>query len=564
MPAIPTPPKRSFRTPEAFRPAHWVSAKTPMRGEDIVGAQRALADVGHYRPWPDLGFQPVAERRLFEGLKAFQKSKGLEPDGAMGPAGPTAQALDAARHAKATAGAKRPARDLLGRGANLPLDLSVGEGGANREADVKAAKAALGLLGYYPPEKVRRPDGLTGKADDHDFEFGLGAFQRRFGLKTDRRMDPFGPTQARLDELLQPALDRAFGFDIENPASGPAAAEPLLISADPEARPQTQAAMLETLRAHGLAHMAETRRTDALYGFDSDNTLDAGGAGDDRLGDEPEAAGPAGEDEDAARPEAAAHGDAASPAQGGEASDEADGLDTVPGVTGDPDLDRVHRMLRSTPFARAAENPERLSEITAQEERIVGSFTTEQIEDRLRRLTLHTRRSVQDPFGPDLDSMKASDGLDYRRRVLAQADILKQRYLDADPDLSATEANQRVLARIGEGMGIPDEHARILLDFVPIVGDAMSLAEGAVALWHAANADTNDERYEHLVEASLAMAGLVPVVGDSLKFAAKGARGRCAASWRTPGCCAASANKRASAPIFRWFGMARRRASPCL
>ncbi|ANK79754.1 MAG: hypothetical protein TEF_02305 [Rhizobiales bacterium NRL2] len=31
MPAIPTPPKRSFRTPEAFRPAHWVSARTPAR-----------------------------------------------------------------------------------------------------------------------------------------------------------------------------------------------------------------------------------------------------------------------------------------------------------------------------------------------------------------------------------------------------------------------------------------------------------------------------------------------------------------------------------------------------
>ncbi|WP_125182767.1 hypothetical protein [Minwuia thermotolerans] len=138
--------------------------------------------------------------------------------------------------------------------------------------------------------------------------------------------------------------------------------------------------------------MAETRRTDALYGFEAEDALDGGDAQDTPLDeDEPETAEPAAEVEDAARPEAAAHGDAASPAQGGEASDEVEAA-AVPRVTGDPDLDRVHRMLRSTPFARAAEDPDRLSEITAQEERIVGSFTTVQIEDRLRRLTLHTRR----------------------------------------------------------------------------------------------------------------------------------------------------------------------------
>lgn len=518
-----TPPKPFRRTSpvstDLFRPAHWVSAKTRMRDEDIVGAQRALADIGRYRPWPDLGFAPVAERRLFEGLKAFQRSQGLTPDGEMGPAGPTAQALDAARHHKANAGARRPAREMLGRGANLPLDLSVGEGGANREADVKAVKAGLGLLGYYPAEKARRPDGRVGRDDGHDLEFGIGVFQNRFGLKPDRRMDPFGPTQARLDELLQPAVDRAWGFDIENPRAPDTAGDPLLVSADPDADPGAQAAMLDQLRAHGLEHMAEARRTDALYGWDGADAA-AGGEDDDTLEDnEIVDDGTGGETREA--PQAAERGDA--PDQAASEVDEPDQAAYEPeGV--DPELDRARRMLVSSPFVRAAENPERLARVAEQERQIVDSFTTEQVEDRLRRLTLHTRRNTKDPYGPKLDSMQASDGFDYQRRILAEADILRQRYLEAESGLSVTEANQRVLTRIGEGMGLRPRDLRLLVEFVPIAGDAFAVYDGVLALWHAANSDTPDERLHHLQEASLAMVGLVPIIGDPIKLSLKARR----------------------------------------
>lgn len=533
---MPVSPKPLFSVPP-FRPAHWVSPRVRMRDGDITGAQRALADLGHYRPRPGLGFAPVAERRLFEGLKTFQAAQGLAPDGVMGPDGPTAQMLDAARHAKATAGAARPARAALGRGANLPLDATVGEGGRNLEADVRAAKRALALVGYYPREKARDPDGRTGKADGHDFEFGLGAFQRRFGLPADRRMAPFGPTQEKLDRLLQPGLDRAFGFDLEQPRRTADGSESLLLIApDAGGGPSAEAEILGGLRGHILGHVADVRREDALYGFGGGDAL-VGGEGEDALNDSAageateadapaETEGESGEDDGPARSVAPERSDERVPAdeQGDDTADEAL-YRAVDGIASDLSGRQVAEVLRLA------------------EERDVDALDSA----ALRELADWVRENRPD-FAEDLRAKLASGELDAeelsRRTVLqarrlksgaGQSYVLKARLADhvavlrdlyQEQGLSADEAANKVAARLTEatrgatGETVADV-ALAILEFAPGAGEALSLVEAAKlkAQIDEARARGDFETAGSLeTSLALALAGAIPFVGKVAKL----------------------------------------------
>lgn len=533
---MPVSPKPLFSVPP-FRPAHWVSPRVRMRDGDITGAQRALAELGYYQPRPGLGFAPVAERRLFEGLKTFQAAQGLAPDGVMGPDGPTAQMLDAARHAKATAGAARPARAALGRGANLPLDATVGEGGRNLEADVRAAKRALALVGYYPREKARDPDGRTGKADGHDFEFGLGAFQRRFGLPADRRMAPFGPTQEKLDRLLQPGLDRAFGFDLEQPRRAADGSEsPLLIAPDAGGGPSAEAEILGGLRGHILGHVADVRREDALYGFGGGDAL-AGGEGEDALNDSAageaadadapaETEGESSEDDGPARPAAPERSDEMVPAdeQGDDTADEAL-YRAVDGIASDLSGRQVAEVLRLA------------------EERDVDALDSA----ALRELADWVRENRPD-FAADLGAKLASGELDAeelsRRTVLqarrlksgaGQSYVLKARLADhvavlrdlyQEQGLSADEAANKVAARLTEatrgatGETVADV-ALAILEFAPGAGEALSLVEAAKlkAQIDEARARGDFETAGSLeTSLALALAGAIPFVGKVAKL----------------------------------------------
>lgn len=63
---------------------------------------------------------------------------------------------------------------------------SVGTGSINDPSDVRRAKRALSLTGYYPLDNPQ-----TGNArDDMDFERGLSKLQRDFNLPRDRVMNP--------------------------------------------------------------------------------------------------------------------------------------------------------------------------------------------------------------------------------------------------------------------------------------------------------------------------------------------------------------------------------------
>ena len=51
-----------------------------------------LRRLGHYKT-PDYGMTPYPDERMFEGIRGFQKAKGLAVDGVVEPNGPTARAL---------------------------------------------------------------------------------------------------------------------------------------------------------------------------------------------------------------------------------------------------------------------------------------------------------------------------------------------------------------------------------------------------------------------------------------------------------------------------------------
>ena len=62
-------------------------------GEDeAISMKNILRRLGHYTT-PDYGMTPYPDERMFEGIRGFQKAKGLAVDGVVEPNGPTARAL---------------------------------------------------------------------------------------------------------------------------------------------------------------------------------------------------------------------------------------------------------------------------------------------------------------------------------------------------------------------------------------------------------------------------------------------------------------------------------------
>ena len=62
-------------------------------GEDeTLSMKNILRQLGHYET-PDYGMTPYPDERMFEGIRGFQKAKGLAIDGVVEPNGPTARAL---------------------------------------------------------------------------------------------------------------------------------------------------------------------------------------------------------------------------------------------------------------------------------------------------------------------------------------------------------------------------------------------------------------------------------------------------------------------------------------
>ena len=59
---------------------------------DTLTMKNILKKLGHYKT-PDYGMTPFPDEPMFEGIRGFQKAKGLVVDGVVAPQGPTARAL---------------------------------------------------------------------------------------------------------------------------------------------------------------------------------------------------------------------------------------------------------------------------------------------------------------------------------------------------------------------------------------------------------------------------------------------------------------------------------------
>ncbi len=61
--------------------------------KDVVGVKRALNRMGFYDV-PDYGMTPYADRTMFDGMRRFQRAKGLRADGVMERGGETERAMN--------------------------------------------------------------------------------------------------------------------------------------------------------------------------------------------------------------------------------------------------------------------------------------------------------------------------------------------------------------------------------------------------------------------------------------------------------------------------------------
>jgi hypothetical protein len=101
-------------------------------GDDILRTKKALHQLGHFEEKEFVN--PYADARMIDGLKSFQRSRGLAPDGVMKPDGPTAIALGDALD---------PGRDRRG--------FVAGE---------KPSPRPRHVISEFPVGRLRRPDLL--------------------------------------------------------------------------------------------------------------------------------------------------------------------------------------------------------------------------------------------------------------------------------------------------------------------------------------------------------------------------------------------------------------------
>jgi hypothetical protein len=227
-----------------FKLNNVLRSSSAANGDDVLNMKQGLNKLGHYEA-PAYGMTPYPDTPMFDGMKAFQKRNGLTVDGYARPGGPTEKTLNS--HLANTAHdlvqrkdlnqyeypdkSKRPGKvstlfaydpeltdpfytpkpkvktaiqkvDWNGR--PLRLGGGVGQGQVNRGQDVVGLKNALAWTGHYPIEKAHLGDSTP----DEDLNWGLRGFQRDFGLKTDGFSRPGGETEARLNDLISPLIQK--------------------------------------------------------------------------------------------------------------------------------------------------------------------------------------------------------------------------------------------------------------------------------------------------------------------------------------------------------------------
>ncbi len=141
----------------------------------------------------------------FRQIKSYQHSRGLKPDSIVRPKGPTEKRIAAEQHKQRSGTRSGLHYQALGRAANVPLASGTGKGQTYSPLDIRTSANALKLAGYEAdstPTSVAR---------------NLTTFQRQHGKKPDGIMQPDGPTQRLLSDIVAPQIDLLTGTNPTRP-----------------------------------------------------------------------------------------------------------------------------------------------------------------------------------------------------------------------------------------------------------------------------------------------------------------------------------------------------------
>ncbi|MCR9221978.1 MAG: peptidoglycan-binding protein [Alphaproteobacteria bacterium] len=209
--------------------------------EDVRGAKSALAQLGDYDPTPAGGVDGIPDRGFFKSLESYQSHKGLKVDGLMRPGGETERALKTdlagaggASDARPSSSARSGAGGFLPRQETdsrreIPYPTTIPQQRAEpdpaeaaREKRLKEI-AARNRKAWRAQQRARlqrtqaaaqaasQPAAQTqaDPAPDDALDRALTGLQRALSLPRDGVSRPKGESEAQLNELIQPMIQRA-------------------------------------------------------------------------------------------------------------------------------------------------------------------------------------------------------------------------------------------------------------------------------------------------------------------------------------------------------------------
>lgn len=459
--------------------------------DEVIKLASALDEVEGRKPvHREIG--SFDQSTVIERTRKFQRARGLQADGLVNPNGPTAQRIAAEQFRRRPA---LPHRVVLGRGANLPLWASVGEGGVNLPDDTQAMTNALRLTGHWPVAGIP----MTRARQDSGTVEAIRGFQRHHGLRPDGLAEPFGPTHDMLDDVLGPRLAKLVGEDPTRPATFEPA-EPQIVarnvpfrSTTIRTRFQDEADLDSEDDYRAAVDLGRSISEDVAAAWQSVplvgdvSTVDlAGMTGDDQF-----------EDDGVSKNAPVFHDNSGSP------------------------VERAKSMLETRRFAALKAQPELQERVTSSARGELAGKPDRAVEAKLAAL-MRQARQVRDPNSPQPKG-DPHRGLLYPRLVVAHMEILAERYRDRHPDLTDDEINRMVLAKAALGMGLSNEQAEQLLTFAPYTGPAFAVLDGIDLVMNVADmVETGEFEWGTIAMAAAAFVPGVPRgVGQTGKDAAK-------------------------------------------
>lgn len=200
MPFMPPVPRTSRAFARPLRGS--VGNRRDNDPDDVIRVKRRLSDSGYYET-PSYGLTGYIDADTEEGLKHFQRDRGLKVDGYMAPGGPTERAL-IGRPAKVAGNASE--RDGVLPGARPPeipeIRTEIGDGRDNDPEDVRLVKAALKMIDLYDDADAHDPGPMiTGGTVT-----GLQQLQKLAGLPDTGRIEPGDPTALLVEGIAREAI----------------------------------------------------------------------------------------------------------------------------------------------------------------------------------------------------------------------------------------------------------------------------------------------------------------------------------------------------------------------